>query len=505
MSSLREKTAVLRESLRRYHFEFRHLTILFIVLIVFQLAVSFVHRNSVQQFLTETQAWYQKDSAERLANLTSTSLELLLESRAPRGTAGESEERKLIQGFNIIFSQQLLHQNVQEVCLLVVSGDSVIAIDDGAALYALLVEHARAVAPSPALHAKAVAMYAGLRSQMQDSEQSHTIVEGTETFHTFVPFVPRGEYIGALYMKNTPDFAFITRDLISSYGQTTATYLALIFFGLIATYYISSYTLRERNQAQAMLFEQQKKHLAEQIKYQNELLFTKRIYHTHHKAEKIMGFIKEDLRNLTAENTEEVRRRITKYSNFIARVIYDMKWYDPPLQTIRGPLFRTDLNDVLRFLVENVFLRVTKNGGACRFDFALDEALPPVPVNEFVVWEAFEPIIQNCVEHAGVALLRVSLQTRYEPAEGRTVVTIADNGKGMAPVRLEQEERGVKLLFREHSSTKSAGGEHGGYGCYIAYEIATQRCGWTLDVENAGGSRFTFVIPEQTHAAASVE
>jgi hypothetical protein len=478
MSTLREKTAALLESLRRYHFEFRHLTILFIVLIVFQLAVSFVHRNSVQQFLTETQSWYQQDSAERLANLTSTSLELLLESKAEGG--------------------KLLHQNVQEVCLLLVSGDSVIAIDDGASLYALLVEHVRAPSPAPATHARAVAMYEELRAQMQDAEQSRTIMEGTETFHTFVPFVPRGEFVGALYMKNTPDFAFITRDLISSYGQTTATYLALIFFGLIATYYISSYTLRERNQAQAMLFEQQKKHLAEQIKYQNELLFTKRIYHTHHKAEKIMGFIKEDLRNLTAANTEEVRRRITKYSNFIARVIYDMKWYDPPLQTIRGPLFRTDLNDVLRFLVENVFQRVTKDGGGCHFDLALDEALPPVPVNEFVVWEAFEPIIQNCVEHAGVASLRVSIQTRYEPAERRTVVTIADNGNGIAPFLLEPDEQGVKLLFKEHTTTKSSWGEHAGYGCYIAYEIATQRCGWSLDAENAGGPRFTFIIPEQS-------
>jgi anti-sigma regulatory factor (Ser/Thr protein kinase) len=500
MPPLKTKIAGVLDGLRRYHFEFRHLTILFIVLIVFQLAVSFVHRNSVQKFLTETQAWYQQDSAERLANLTSTSLELLLESKVQRGKLDESEARKVIQGFNIIFSQQLLHQNVQEVCLLVGREDSLVAIDDGGTLYAYLFAHTRVTSSSQATHARAVAMYAGLRSQMQNTEQIRTIVEGAETFHTFVPFVPRGEYVGALYMKNTPDFAFITRDLISSYGQTTATYLALIFFGLIATYYISSYTLRERNEAQAMLFEQQKKHLAEQINYQNELLFTKRIYHTHHKAEKIMGFIKEDLRNLTAANTDEVRRRITKYSNFIARVIYDMKWYDPPVQTIRGPLFRTDLNDVLRFLVDNVFLRVAKNGGGCIFDLSLDDRLPPVPVNEFVVWEAFEPIIQNCVEHAGVAEIRVSIRTRFDPAQQHILVTIADNGKGIAPFLLEPDDQGLRQVFKEHTSTKSAGGEHAGYGCYIAHEIATQRCGWTLDAENGegGGCRFTFLIPQQS-------
>jgi signal transduction histidine kinase len=496
MLSFNKRIAGILDGLRRYHFEFRHLTILFIVLIVFQLAVSFVHRNSVQKFLTETQTWYQQDSAERLANLTSTSLELLLESKVQHGKLEEVEARKLIQGFNIIFSQQLLHQNVQEVCLLVGSEDSLVAIDDGGTLYAYLFEHVRLARPSPGDHARAIAMYAGLRSQMQNTEQIRTVVEGTETFHTFVPFVPRGEFLGALYMKNTPDFAFITRDLISSYGQTTATYLALIFFGLIATYYISSYTLRERNEAQAMLFEQQKKHLAEQIKYQNELLFTKRIYHTHHKAEKIMGFIKEDLRDLTAANAEEVRRRIAKYSNFIARVIYDMKWYDPPVQTMRGPLFRTDLNEVLRFLVDNVFLRVAQSGGGCVFDLSLDDRLPPVSVNEFVVWEAFEPIIQNCVEHAGVAEPRVSIQTRSDG--GRTVVTISDNGKGIVPFLLEADDQGLKQIFKEHTSTKSDRGEHAGYGCYIAHEIATQRCGWMLDAENTdgGGCRFTFVIPQ---------
>src|SRR5512143_2374342 len=129
MTAFRTRVSAILEGLRRYHFEFRHLTILFVLLIVFQLAVSFVHRNSVQRFLTETQAWYQQDSAERLANLTSTSLELLLESRVRGGRLDEAEARKIIQGFNIIFSQQLLHQNVEEVCLLVAWGDSVLAVD----------------------------------------------------------------------------------------------------------------------------------------------------------------------------------------------------------------------------------------------------------------------------------------------------------------------------------------------------------------------------------------
>ena len=53
----------------------------------------------------------------------------------------------------------------------------------------------------------------------------------------------------------------------------------------------------------------------------------------------------------------KLRNRVSKYSNFISRVIYDMKWYDPPLQTIRNPIFRTDLNEVIQFIVETYFFK----------------------------------------------------------------------------------------------------------------------------------------------------
>jgi hypothetical protein len=46
-------------------------------------------------------------------------------------------------------------------------------------------------------------------------------------------------------------------------------------------------------------------------------------------------------------------------------------------------------------------------------------------------------------------------------------------------------------------TTKVAGDQqHAGYGCYIAYELAKQRCGWDLDAENLpeGGCRFTFTF-----------
>jgi len=483
------------EQIRNYQFDLKHVTVLFVILLVFQLVVSILHKASVEKFLTRTQDWYQQDSAERLANLTTTSLELLLETSRENADISSQNARTVVQGLNIILSQQLLAQNVKEICIIVPSEHGLGAIDDGEALYEYMVLGRRTL-PAPAIdHDAAIALYRQHETAIQSHEQIHTVVEGRQTFHVMVPFVPRGEFAGIVYMRNTPDFGFLSRELITNYDDIALTFSALILFGLLAMFYISSYTLKQRNDAQARLFASEKVHLAEQIHHEKELLFTKRIYHTHHKAEKIMGFIKEDLRNLTAGTMETVKLRVTRYSNFIARVIYDMKWYEPPLQTVRNQMFQTDVNEVIRFLVDKVFLRVAQNKGRVRFELELDPALPPVHINEYVVWEVVEPIIQNALEHAGGESVTVTIATQYDASAGSGTLRIADNGRGIAPWLLEPDERGVLKIFREESSTKPAGArEHAGYGCYLAYEIADQRCGWRLDAENlpAGGCAFIF-------------
>src|SRR3989337_3916178 len=208
-----------------------------------------------------------------------------------------------------------------------------------------------------------------------------------------ISFVLRGEYIGAVYMKNTPDFSFITNEIITNFDETSIIYLSLILLGLIAMYFISSYTVKERDETQNMLWEEHETNIKKQITYEKELIFTKRIYHTHHKAEKIMGFIKEDLRMLSPENINEVKYRVSKYSNFISRVIYDMKWYDPPIQTIRNQMFRTNLNEVIKFIVDNIFMRISSKQSAYEIRMEPDPKLPLVSVNEFFVWEIIEPQI----------------------------------------------------------------------------------------------------------------
>jgi anti-sigma regulatory factor (Ser/Thr protein kinase) len=483
----------LLDKFREYHFEFKHLTVLFIVIFAFQLIISIINKVSITNFLSSTQEWYQKDSAERLANLTTTSLELLLETVNPKKKLSDEESRRMSQSFDIIFSQQILQHNIEELCILVNKGDSVVAIDDGKALFTFLVQENLSPHAIKKSYKKAIALYMPIKSKLESTEQIHTILTNKESYNIFVPFVLRGELIGALYMKNSPDFSFITDQIISGYDETSVIYLSLILLGLLTMYFISSYTVKERDEAQKLLFDEHEENLKKQINYQKELVFTKRIYHTHHKAEKIMGFIKEDLRQLSSENIDEIKYRVAKYSNFISRVIYDMKWYDPPIQTIRNQLFQTNLNEVINFLVNNIFLRIAKKTNAFTIHLTLDENLPKVPINEFVIWEIIEPLIQNSIDHGGEQNLQITVDTKYDDENKKSRITISDNGKGISPELLKIEEDGIKYLFHENISTKNSDSPTIGYGCYIAYEIS-KRCGWQLEVENLPVTGCKFVV-----------
>ena len=490
---MREKR--LFEKIKEYHFEFKHVTVLFIIRYAFQLSVSFIYKAAVKSFLSTTQEWYQKDSAEEIANLTTTSFELVLESIDTKEVLSREDENKVIQAFNIVFSQQQLKHNIQGLYILTRLGYEVYAIDDGRALYKFLLHHNKIEEPIDAKKKNIVDMYKKIEAELSSTEQIKSIITDKKTFNIFVPFVLRGEYIGAIYVQNTPDFSFISNTVISNYDETSVIYLSLILFGLLAMYFISSYTVKERDDTQKMLFDEHETNLKKQINYEKELIFTKRIYHTHHKAEKVMGFIKEDLRTLSSENINVIKYRVSKYSNFISRVIYDMKWFDPPLQTIRNQMFETNLNEVIKFIVENIFLRITSKSDAYEIITETDPALPLVPINEFVVWEIIEPLIQNSIDHGGQNHIKIKCKTRYDSKNNRSYIIIEDNGVGINPKLLNQNEYGIKNLFLENVTSKEMGLQNSGYGCYIAYEIS-KRCGWDIDAENLyeGGCRFNLTI-----------
>ncbi len=485
------------EKLREYHFQFKHLTVIFVVLFSFQLIVSFINKSSIRSFFDSTQSWYQKDSAERLANLSTTTFELLLETINRKKDIDNEEANRIKKAFDIIFSQEVLQHNIEELCILIKKGNKIYAIDDGKTLFQVLYLDSTANINENGLHTQAVILYKSIHDILISKEQIKSIITDKNTFNTFVPLVLRGEYIGAVYMKNTPDFSFISSKIISNYDETSILYLSLISLGLLSMYFVSSYTVKERDETQRLFLIEHEDNLKKQINYQKEIIFTKRIYHTHHKAEKIMGFIKGDLSILSPQNINEIKYRVTKYANFISRIIYDMKWYEPPVQTIRNPIFRTDLNEVIRFIVNHIFLRSSKKSGTFSIIFNEVKNIPILNVNEFVIWEIIEPLVQNSIDHAYVNELIINIETQYSEDEKTIRIYLHDNGKGIAPNLLLPDERGVKLLFRENISTKESAIQDVGYGCYIAYEMS-KKCGWELDARNRKEGGCEFIISIRT-------
>ncbi|MCK5457418.1 MAG: ATP-binding protein, partial [Melioribacteraceae bacterium] len=171
--------------------------------------------------------------------------------------------------------------------------------------------------------------------------------------------------------------------------------------------------------------------------------------------------------------------------------IYDMKWYDPPLQTIRNQMFNTDINEAIKFIINNIFLRVSSKIENINFNLNLADDIPKIKINEFVVWEVIEPLVQNSIDHAPDYNITISISTIFNLGTREINIIVEDDGNGISPSLLEQNEDGIQKIFLENSTTKNVVEKSTGYGCYIAYQLSTKRCGWKLTAENLEkGCRF---------------
>jgi len=143
-----------------------------------------------------------------------------------------------------------------------------------------------------------------------------------------------------------------------------------------------------------------------------------------------------------------------------------------------------------------VFMRVYSENTAYKFKLELDDQLPVVHINEYVVWEIIEPLIQNCIDHNKGQNILITIRSQYHASEKYSEISIIDNGKGISPGLLKKNHDGIKEVFLEHTST-CENAKNSGYGCYIAYELSTKRCGWQIDANNleTGGAKITLIIP----------
>jgi signal transduction histidine kinase len=482
------------KKLSQYRFEIRHLMIIFAALAIFQTILSYINKTASTTLLSTTMELYKQDSAENLADLTATSLELLIEHEM-KTERSENSKKITIQEINIILTQQTLRQHVEEISLILERQGKLYQFNDGLELYEFYFDK---IEPSTSDSSRSfqIDYFNKMKSQVMNKEQIYSHLDEGNAFHVLVPFVPIGEISGTLYMKILPDFSNIANEISSAYNETGAVFSALILLSLLAVFFATSYSLRERDLAQNQLFNERQEGIRKEIEHEQEAHFTKRIYHAHHKAEKVMGFIKEDSRALDVGNIDAVKDKIIKYANFVSRIIYDMKSYEPRVEIVRNTLFNTQINDVINFLVKNIFGRVFKSSCTPNIQLKLDANLPTVPINEYVIWEILEPLIQNSIDHNKNDDVQIIIETKHNNIENKSFIVIEDNGEGIKSSLLKIGKDGIKQIFLENTSTKDQK-ENSGYGCYIAYEICTQRCNWKIDAQNntEGGARFMIEIP----------
>ncbi|MGD8780708.1 MAG: ATP-binding protein [Ignavibacteria bacterium] len=466
----------------KYRFEFYHFIILIVIISVSQITLSYMNTRSTQNLIGKSIDIYRWDTAERIADLTTTSMELLMQS-SNFSSEDESDFSPVIESLDFILTQQRLQKNIEDICLFFYDGKNVIDVDDGNNLYSYVVKKTSNINSQSLHRSEAKKLFAESIETIFKDETVVNYKETSQIFHVFVPFSVKGEVVGSVYMKIIPDFTDIMKVITSSTDQTGALFSALILFSILLMFLITTFLVRERDQIQSELYMQREKHLTQKIEEEKEVLFTKRIYHAQHKAEKIMGFIKQDILNLTESNFERIKNQIIKYTNFVGRVVYDMKNFNPPINVIRNVSFRTDINSVIQFVVKNIFKRVYKENEQYKFELNLDDKMPVLHINEYVIWEIIEPLIQNCIDHNKDHDTVISIRTKYLPNEKMSTVTIEDNGIGFSDEILEKDENSIRKLFLEKVTTKSKT-QNSGYGCYIAYENC-KRCGMKIDAYNS--------------------
>jgi signal transduction histidine kinase len=116
------------------------------------------------------------------------------------------------------------------------------------------------------------------------------------------------------------------------------------------------------------------------------------------------------------------------------------------------------------------------------------EELPTVHGDPTQLMQLFQNLISNAIKFRGQE--RPMVEIRAVKEDGEWIITVADNGRGIAP---EHFNRLFKMFARLPSSGKIAGT---GLGLAICQRIAERHRGriW-VESEMTKGSRFIFALP----------
>ena len=119
----------LKSKLSQHRFEINHILVFFIVVIMIQVVLVFFQGSLLTNFLNDAQRWFQKYHAERIAIVTSASLENLFENQQRIRAEGKIDETQTIYSVNVFFKQLVMQRNIEEISLILLKDDDPVAYE----------------------------------------------------------------------------------------------------------------------------------------------------------------------------------------------------------------------------------------------------------------------------------------------------------------------------------------------------------------------------------------
>jgi nitrogen fixation/metabolism regulation signal transduction histidine kinase len=142
----------------------------------------------------------------------------------------------------------------------------------------------------------------------------------------------------------------------------------------------------------------------------------------------------------------------------------------------------------LNEIVEQVIALYEDRLEGAKLESEIGKDIPDTLIDPEQMKRVFVNLIDNAVEAFDdcVPDRKISLRTRFDPARGKLIAEVIDNGRGIAAADFGR-------LFQPYFSTKSRGT---GLGLAIVHRIIVEHGGTIrASSNNGGGARFTIEIP----------
>ena len=234
-----------------HHFQMWHLGVLLVFVIMFLIMLAYINSVSTNDLMSRMISIYRRDMAERVADQSAVALEVLLEHNLTDSTYAVTNRRPTIQALDIILSQQHVQRNVRQIYLLTPGKYDVEILENGEAIFDFFVNHTIPLPKADPARTEARNFFLAAWPTLRHDEQiTSQVDQAGRYFHVLVPFYIRGELAGGVYMKIVPDVSGLLREVGTSLNESAALFSALVLLGLLVIFQVSSYMVRERDEAQ---------------------------------------------------------------------------------------------------------------------------------------------------------------------------------------------------------------------------------------------------------------